>query len=140
MSSPIVDMSCLWEKPAGSVIRHRICFHRSRQTITHCPGLSEAQQIDVIKKIETSDLPLNDIHILEGDPFTLLRNIGIRSEFIKGRRLRAIQMRNRGVVFQFKNGETMTLTKTLAEKTSNGMKFIGRQLLLRAAIDSRMKF
>jgi hypothetical protein len=39
-------------------------------------------------------------------------------------------MKNRTVVFQFKNGETMALTKTSMEKTSNGMKFIARQLLL----------
>jgi hypothetical protein len=48
------------------------------------PGLSEAQQIDVINKIETPDLPLNDMHISEGDPFTLLRNIGAGFGFIKG--------------------------------------------------------
>jgi hypothetical protein len=34
------------------------------------------------------------------------------------------------VVFQFKNDETMALAKTPIEKTSNGMKFIGPQLLL----------
>jgi hypothetical protein len=49
----------------------------------NCPGLSEAQQIDVIKKIETPGLPPNNIHILEGDPFIVLRNIGTRSGFIK---------------------------------------------------------
>jgi hypothetical protein len=88
------------------------------------------QQIDTIKKTETSDLPLNDIHILEGDPFTLPRNIGTRSLFIKYRRCRATQAKNRIVVFQFKNGETMALTKTSMEKTSNGMKFMGCQLFL----------
>jgi hypothetical protein len=31
----------------------------------NCPGLPEPQQIDVIKKIEKLDLPLNDMHILE---------------------------------------------------------------------------
>jgi ATP-dependent exoDNAse (exonuclease V) alpha subunit len=123
----------------------------------NCLGWSEAQQIDVIKMIETSDLPPNDMHILEGDPFTLLRNIGTRSGFIKGRRCRAMQMKNRTVVFQFKNGETMALTKTRMGKTPNKMKFMGRQLLLRpifagtvyksqgmtlqrAVIDCRMKF
>jgi hypothetical protein len=61
------------------------------------------------------------------------------------------------VVFQLKNGETMALTKIPMEKASNGMEFIGRQLLLRlvlagpvhrsqemvlqrAVIDWRMKF
>jgi hypothetical protein len=38
---------------------------------------------------------------------------------------------NPTVVFQFKNGEIMALTKTPIENTSNGMKFIGRQVLLR---------
>jgi hypothetical protein len=35
------------------------------------------------------------------------------------------------MAFRFKNGETMALTATTMEKTSNGMKFIGRELLLR---------
>jgi hypothetical protein len=66
-------------------------------------------------------------------------------------------MKNQTVVFQFKNGETMAVTKTPLEKTLNGMKFMERQLLLllifagtvhssqgftlqRAVIDWRMKF
>jgi hypothetical protein len=66
-------------------------------------------------------------------------------------------MINRAVVFQFKNGETMALTKTPMEKVSNGMKFMGYQLFLplifagtghgsqemtlrRAVIDLCMKF
>jgi hypothetical protein len=123
----------------------------------NCPGVPEAQQIDIIKKIETPDLPPNDIRFLEGDAFILLRNIGTRSGFIKGRRCRAMRMKNRTLVFQFKNGEPMTLTKTHMEKTSNGMEFIGRQLLLllifagavhrsqgmtlrRAVLDCRLKF
>jgi hypothetical protein len=40
-------------------------------------------------------------------------------------------MKNRTVVFQFKNDETMALAKTPMEKTSNGMKLIEQQLLLR---------
>jgi hypothetical protein len=39
MSSPIVDTSCLLEKPGGSVTRHRICFHRTRQTIIQLPRI-----------------------------------------------------------------------------------------------------
>jgi hypothetical protein len=119
-SNPIVDMSCRLEKPGGSAIRHRICFHRARQTIIQLPGLSEAQQLDIIKKIATPDLPLNDVYILEGDPFTLLRNIGTRSGFIKGRRCLAIQMKNGTMVFQFKNGETMALTTTPMEQLQMG--------------------
>jgi hypothetical protein len=34
VSSPIVNLSCLLEKPGSSVIRRRICFHRTRQNIT----------------------------------------------------------------------------------------------------------
>jgi hypothetical protein len=100
--------------------------------------LSEAQQIDIIKKIETPDLPPNDTHIMEGNPFILLRNIGTRLGFIKGRRCHAIQMKNRTVVFQFKNGETMALKKTPIEKASYGMKFIGRQSLLRPIFEGTM--
>jgi hypothetical protein len=65
-------------------------------------------------------------------------------------------MKNRTVVFQFKNGETMAVTKTPMEKTSNGMKFTERELFLclllagmvhrshgmtlqRSVIDCRMK-
>jgi hypothetical protein len=39
-------------------------------------------------------------------------------------------MKNRTMVFQFKNGETMALMKTPMEKTSNEMKFIKCQLIL----------
>jgi hypothetical protein len=101
------------------------------KSLVNCLGLSEAQQIDVINNLETPDLPPNDIHVLEGEPFILFRNIGIRPGFIKRRCYRAIQMKNRIVVFQFKNSEIMALTKIPMEKTSNGMKLIGRQLLLR---------
>jgi hypothetical protein len=47
-------------------------------------------------------------------------------------------MKNQTMVFQFKNGETMVLTATHIEKTLNGMKFIGRQLLLRLAFAGTM--
>jgi hypothetical protein len=96
--------------------------------------LSEVQQIDVIKKIKTPYLPPNDMHILAGDPFTLLRNSGTRPEFIKGRRCSVIQMKDRAVFFQLKNGETMALTKTPMEKISNGMKFIRRQFRLQLIV------
>jgi hypothetical protein len=61
----------------------------------------------------------------------LLRDMSTQSGFINGRRCRAIQTKNRIVVFQFKNGETMALTKIPMEKTANRMKVTGRQLLLR---------
>jgi hypothetical protein len=125
--------------------------------LSNCLGLSEAQQNDFIEKIDTPDLPPNDIHISLGDPFILLRNIDIRSGLAKGRRCRAVQMENRTVFFQFGDNETPTLTRIHMEKSLNGMKFLRCQLSLRlifagavhrsqgmtlqrAAIDCRTKF
>jgi hypothetical protein len=62
--------------------------------LSNCPGLSEAQQIDFIKSTETPDLGPNKIHILEGDPFILLRNIDKRSGLAKGRHCRALELGN----------------------------------------------
>jgi hypothetical protein len=53
---------------------------------SNCPGLSEAQQIDFIGKIDMPDLSSNDISILEGDPFVLIINTDTRSGLAKGRR------------------------------------------------------
>jgi hypothetical protein len=50
-------------------------FTRLIKPLFNFPGLSEVQQIDFIEKIDTPDLPSNDIPILEGDPFVLIRNI-----------------------------------------------------------------
>jgi ATP-dependent exoDNAse (exonuclease V) alpha subunit len=61
----------------------------------------------------------------------LLRNIGTQSGFIKGRRCCETLKTNWTMVFQFKNGEIMALTKTSMETASNRMKFIGRLLLFR---------
>jgi hypothetical protein len=44
----------------------------------------------------------------------------------KGSTLSCNTNENRAVVFQFKNGETMALTKIRMEKTSNEMQFIER--------------
>jgi ATP-dependent exoDNAse (exonuclease V) alpha subunit len=93
--------------------------------------LSEAQQIDFIEKIDTHDLHSNNIPILEGDPFALVKNVNTRSGLVMGRRCRAIQIKNRALVFQFEDGETRALTIIPMEKTSNGMKFIRCQLPLR---------
>jgi hypothetical protein len=59
----------------------------------NCPVLSEAQQIDFIEKIDTSDLPPNDIHILEGRPFILIRNFDTWSGLVNGRRCHVIQIK-----------------------------------------------
>jgi hypothetical protein len=68
-------------------------FTQLIKTLSNYPGLSEAQQIDFIEKIDTPDLPSNNIPILEGDPFILIRNIDTRSGLVKGRRCRAIQIK-----------------------------------------------
>jgi hypothetical protein len=54
-------------------------FTQLIKPLSNFSGLSEAQHIDFIEKIDTSDLPSNDIPILEGDPFVLIRNIDARS-------------------------------------------------------------
>jgi hypothetical protein len=145
------------EDRGGSVIRHDICLHPIHQTIINCPGLSETQQINFIKKNDTPDLPSNDILILEGDPSVLIRNINIRSGLVKSRRCHAIQIKNRTVVFQFENDETRAFRRVPMEKTSNWMKFTRCQLpfplifagtvhrsqgmtLQRVVIDYRTKF
>jgi hypothetical protein len=61
--------------------------------LSKCPGLSEAQQIEFVERIDTVDLPPNNIHILEGALFILLRNIDTWSGLAKRRRCRAIQMK-----------------------------------------------
>jgi ATP-dependent exoDNAse (exonuclease V) alpha subunit len=106
-------------------------FTQPIKRLSNCPGLSEAQQIDFIEKIDRPDLPPNDIPILEGDPFVLIRNIDTRPGLLKGRLCCAIQIKNRTVVFQFEDGETRALMRIPMEKTSNGMKFIRCQLPLR---------
>jgi hypothetical protein len=77
----------------------------------NCPGLSQAQQLESIEMIDTSDLPPNDIHIFEAGRFILLRNTDTWPGSAKGKRCRAIQMKNRTVVFQFDDDEARTLTR-----------------------------
>jgi hypothetical protein len=79
--------------------------------ISNYPGLSEAQQLEFIEMIDTSDLPPNDIHTFEGGPFFLLLNTDTRPGLAKGRRCRALQMKNRTGVFQFDDDEARTLTR-----------------------------
>jgi hypothetical protein len=38
------------------------------KSLSNCPGLSEAHQIDFIEKIDAPDLPPNDVYIPERDP------------------------------------------------------------------------
>jgi hypothetical protein len=53
------------------------------------------------------------------------------SGLAKGKRCRAIQMKNGTVVLQFDDYQARTLTRLPMEKTSNGTKFIRWQLSLR---------
>jgi hypothetical protein len=57
-------------------------FAQLIKPLSNCRGLSEAQQIDFIKKIDTPDLPSNNINVLEGDPFVLIINIDTRSGLV----------------------------------------------------------
>jgi hypothetical protein len=99
--------------------------------LPNCPGLSESQQFDFIERIDTPELPPNDLRKLEGDPFILLRNIHTHSGLAKGRRCRVVEMRNRTVVVQLDDNETRALTRIPMEKTSNGMQFVRWQFPLR---------
>jgi hypothetical protein len=155
MSSPIVDMSCLLEKPAGSVIRHLICFHRTRQTIIQLPRIVWSSA-DPCHQEDWDTWPASRRYTHFGGEFVhFAQKYWHPVRFIKGRRCCIIQMKSRTMVFQFKNGETIALPKSPIEKTSNGMKSIGHRFLLqlifagtahrsqgmalqRAAIDCRM--
>jgi hypothetical protein len=79
--------------------------------LSNCPGLSEAQQREFIKMIDTSDLPRNDIHTFDGDRSILLLNTDTRPGLAKGRRCRDLQMKNRTGVFQVDGDEARTLTR-----------------------------
>jgi hypothetical protein len=158
-----------WKCPAQSWI-WVVCWRRQEiqsfgiisaftelvKPLFNCSGLSEAQQIDVIKKIETSNLPLNDIHILKGLHSLCSEILTPRPGSSRVDAVLQCKWKPKNG-FQFKNRETMALTKTPMEKTWNGMKFIGCQLLLwlifagtvhrsqemtlqRAVIDCCMKF
>jgi hypothetical protein len=85
--------------------------------LSNCPGLSESQQIDFLERIDSPDLPPNDIHILETNPFILLRNMDTRSGLAKAKPCRAVQRRNRTVVVQFDDDESRALTRIPVEKT-----------------------
>jgi hypothetical protein len=55
-----------WRTQKARLLGTISTFTRPIKPLSNCPGLSEAQQIDFIKKIDTPDLPSNDIPILEG--------------------------------------------------------------------------
>jgi hypothetical protein len=150
-------MRCLLEKPGCSVIRHRICFHRTRQIILQLPQIvwSSANRCHQ-GNWDTWPASKRYPHF-GGGSVHCAQKYWHPVRVHKGSTLPCTTNENRTVVFQFKNGETIALAKTPMEKISNGMKFGGRQLLLRlilawtvhkpqgitlqrAVIDCRMKF
>jgi hypothetical protein len=102
--------------------------------LSNCPGLSESQQIDSIKRIDTTDVPPNEMHSLVKDPYILLRNMGTRSGLAESRRCSAVELRNRTAVLQFDYREARTLTRIPIEKSSNGM------IILRCKLPLRLVF
>jgi hypothetical protein len=127
-----VDFCCLiYFSFVTAVIRHRICFHRTRQTIIQLPLIvwsstnrchQEDWDIRLASKRYTHFWG-GSVHFAE----KYYHPIRVH----KGSTLSCNTNEKRTVVFQFNKGEIMALTKTSIEKMSNGMKFIGRQLLLR---------
>jgi hypothetical protein len=109
-----------WRRQEAQSLGIVSAFTQLIKPVLNCPGLFESQQIDFIKKIDSPDLPPNDILILEGNPFISLRNIDTRSGLVKGRLCRALQMKNRTVVIQFDNGETRALTRIPWRKLQMG--------------------
>jgi hypothetical protein len=79
-----------WRNQKAHILGVVSVFTQLIKPSSNCPGLSESQQIDFIERIDSPDLAPNDIHILEGDPFILLRNIDTRCGLGKGRRCRAV--------------------------------------------------
>jgi hypothetical protein len=109
-----------WRSPKARILGVVSAFTQLIKPLSNCPGLSESQQIDFIERIDRPDLPPNDIHILKGDPFILLRIIDTCSGLAKGRRFQAVQMRNRTVVLQFDDDETRALTRIPWESNQMG--------------------
>jgi hypothetical protein len=127
---PVVDMSCLLEKPGGSVRRYRICFHRNRQTIVQLPRIvwssaSRCHQEDW----DTWSASKRHTHFGEGSVH-FAQKYWHPVRVHKGSALLCNKKENRTVVFQFKNGEPMALTKSPVEQTAHGMKFVRHHLLL----------
>jgi hypothetical protein len=131
VSSPIVDLNYLLKKPRGSTTRHRIYFHRTRQIIIQLLWIIWSSA-NLCSQEDWEIWPASEWHTyFGGSSVHFAQKYWHPVRVHQSRRCRAIQMTNRTMVFQFKKGETMPLTKTPIEKTSNRMKFIGRQLFLR---------
>jgi hypothetical protein len=100
-----------WRTQEAQLLDVVVALTEPIKPLSNCPGLPEAQQLELIKMIDTSDLPPNNIQTFEGDRFILLLNTDIRPGLAKRRRCRALQMKNRTGVFQFDGDEARTLTR-----------------------------
>jgi hypothetical protein len=152
-----VGLSCLLEKPGGSVIRRSIYFHRIRQTIIQWSRIVYSSTNRCNQKGWDTWLASKRHTHLGGGFVHFAQKYWLSVRVQKESTLLYSINKKPNSCFQFKNGETMSLTKTPLEKTSNKMKLRGRQLLLRlifagtvhrfqgmtlhrAVIDSCMKF
>jgi hypothetical protein len=106
-------------------------FSELIRPLKESPSLSEARQIQFIEKIDSPDLPPNEMRIFQGDSFILLRNIDTRYGLAKDRRCRAEEHRNRVIVLALDDGTNLILTKIPMEKAANGMKFMRCQFPLK---------
>jgi hypothetical protein len=64
-----------WKTQEAQSLSIVSAFTEFINSLSNYSGFSEDRQINFIEKIDTTDLPPNDIHLLEGDPFILIRNI-----------------------------------------------------------------
>jgi hypothetical protein len=95
------------------------------------PGFSRCHQIDFIEKIDTLDMPVHCLSLLEGDPLILLRNLDTSSGLAKGRRCTAKALRHYTLVVEFDDGTQRVLGRVPIEKVTNGMKFQRWQIPVR---------
>jgi hypothetical protein len=79
-----------WRSQEAQVLGVVFALTELIKQLSNCLGLSEAQQLELIKMIDTSGLPPNDIHTFEGDRFILLRNNVTRPGLAKGNLCRAL--------------------------------------------------
>jgi hypothetical protein len=63
-----------WRSQETQLLGVVFAFTELIKSLSNCPGLSEARQLEFIEMIDTSRLPPNDIHTFEGDRFFLLPN------------------------------------------------------------------
>jgi hypothetical protein len=96
-----------WRSQGAQLLAAVSAFTELIIPLSNCAAFSECQQLNFIERINTPDLPRNGLHIHEGDPFILRRNIDARCGMAKGPRCRAIQMRNQTVILQLDDDKTL---------------------------------